>query len=139
MLCQELRPNSTIIFDNAAFHKKKDLEAIAHEHGHYVLFLPPYSPDLSRIEPDFANIENAANTLRPVPLWPTSSDVMETNWFDYSGLLRRGTIRWMPGERETIVSSERLPLVPDGVGRSVTRRRTIRSPGLPNSPRCGWA
>ena len=57
MLCKELRPNSTIIYDNAAFHKKKDLEAIAHECGHHVLFLPPYSPDFSRIEPDFANLK----------------------------------------------------------------------------------
>ena len=57
MLCKELRPNSTIIYDNAAFHKKKDLEAIASERGHHILFLPPYSPDFSRIEPDFANIK----------------------------------------------------------------------------------
>jgi transposase len=57
MLCKELRPNSTIVWDNAAFHKKKDLEAIAAEHGHYVLFLPPYSPDFSPIENDFANIK----------------------------------------------------------------------------------
>ena len=57
MLCKELRPNSTIIYDNAAFHKKKHLEAIAHQFGHHILFLPPYSPDLSRIEPDFANIK----------------------------------------------------------------------------------
>ena len=41
MLCKEFRPNSTIIFDNAAFHKKKDLEAIADEYGHHILFLPP--------------------------------------------------------------------------------------------------
>ncbi len=57
MLCKELRPNSTIIYDNAAFHKKKDLEAITQECGHHILFLPPYSPDFSRIEPDFANIK----------------------------------------------------------------------------------
>ena len=38
------------------FHKKKDLKAIAHEHGHHILFLPPYSPDFSRIEPDFATM-----------------------------------------------------------------------------------
>lgn len=57
MLCKELRPNSTIIWDNAAFHKKKDLEAIAHQYGHHILFLPPYSPDFSPIENDFANIK----------------------------------------------------------------------------------
>jgi transposase len=57
MLCKELRPASTIIWDNAAFHKKKDLEAIASQHGHHILFLPPYSPDFSPIENDFANIK----------------------------------------------------------------------------------
>lgn len=57
MLCKTLRPNSTIVFDNAAFHKKKDLESIAHRHGHHILFLPPYSPDFSPVEHDFANIK----------------------------------------------------------------------------------
>lgn len=65
MLCKELRPNSTMIFDNAAFHKKKDLEAVAGEHGHHLLFLPPYSPDLSRIEPDFANIKKRRQYAPP--------------------------------------------------------------------------
>jgi putative transposase len=64
-LCQELRPNSTIIFDNAAFHNKKDLEAVAHEHGHHILFLPPYSPDFSRIEPDFANLKKRRQYAPP--------------------------------------------------------------------------
>lgn len=57
MLRKELHPHSTLIFDNATFHKKKDLAAIAQEQGHHVLFLPPYSPDLNRIERDFANIK----------------------------------------------------------------------------------
>ena len=65
MLCKELRPNSTLIFDNAAFHKKKDLEVIAREYGHHVLFLPPYSPDFSRIEPDFANIKKRRQYAPP--------------------------------------------------------------------------
>ena len=63
MLCKQLRPNSTIIYDNAAFHKKKDLEAIAHEYGHHILFLPPYSPDFSPIENDFANIKKRRQYL----------------------------------------------------------------------------
>ncbi len=65
MLCKELRPDSTIIWDNAAFHKKKDLEAIAHEHGHRILFLPPYSPDFSPIENDFANIKKRRQYAPP--------------------------------------------------------------------------
>lgn len=65
MLLKELRPASTLIFDNAAFHKKKDLEEIAAEHGHHVPFLPPYGPDFSLIEPDFANIKKRRQYAQP--------------------------------------------------------------------------
>ncbi len=57
MLIRELRPNSTIIFDNAAFHNKIQLTQMAQKHGHHILFLPPYSPDFNPIEQDFANIK----------------------------------------------------------------------------------
>lgn len=56
-LFKELRPKSTIIMDNAPFHKKKDIREISGKHGHNVLFLPPYSPDYNPIEQDFANIK----------------------------------------------------------------------------------
>jgi len=56
-LLDTLLPNSTIILDNASFHKKKDLEVILHDKGHEILFLPPYSPDLNPIENSFANIK----------------------------------------------------------------------------------
>jgi putative transposase len=57
MLIKELRPNSTIIWDNAKFHSKKRLPALAQRYGHFVLFLPPYSPDFNPIEQDFATIK----------------------------------------------------------------------------------
>lgn len=57
MLMKTLRPNSTLIYDNAAFHKKDQLEAIAKKYGHHILFLPPYSPDFNPIENDFAIIK----------------------------------------------------------------------------------
>lgn len=60
ILMPELKPNSTIIWDNAKFHSKKQLPAIARHYGHYVLFLPPYSPDFNPIEKDFANIKKKA-------------------------------------------------------------------------------
>ena len=65
MLCPQLNPDSTLIWDNAAFHKKKDLEVIAHEHGHHILFLPSYSPDFSPIENDFANIKKQRQYAPP--------------------------------------------------------------------------
>jgi len=66
MLIRELRPNSTLIFDNAAFHKKNDLEEIALKYGHHILFLPPYSPDFNRIESDFANIKKRRQYAKPI-------------------------------------------------------------------------
>ena len=51
-LVPELNPNSTLILDNAAFHRKDDVFGIAKQAGHKVLFLPPYSPDFNRIEQD---------------------------------------------------------------------------------------
>lgn len=56
-LVPELKPNSTIILDNARFHRKEDVFQIVKEAGHTVLFLPPYSPDFNRIEQDFAIIK----------------------------------------------------------------------------------
>ena len=65
VLCKELRPDSTIIWDNAPFHKKKDLEDIAREYGHHAIFLPPYSPDFNPIENDFANIKKRRQYAPP--------------------------------------------------------------------------
>lgn len=52
-----LEAESTVILDNAAFHKKEEVRAILAVHGHDVLFLPPYSPDLNPIEQDFAALK----------------------------------------------------------------------------------
>ena len=49
-LIPELKPNSTLILDNAAFHRQNHVFTIAEKAGHKVLFLPPYSPDFNRIE-----------------------------------------------------------------------------------------
>ena len=56
-LFKELRPKSTIIMDNAPFHKKNEIREIADKHGHHLLFLPPYSPDFNPIEKTFAHIK----------------------------------------------------------------------------------
>lgn len=49
-LLRDLPKNSTIVMDNAAFHRKKPLDLLAKKQGHEVIFLPPYSPDLNPIE-----------------------------------------------------------------------------------------
>lgn len=48
----------TIIMDNAGFHRKKILLAIAERYGVHLLFLPAYSPDFNPIEKFWANLKN---------------------------------------------------------------------------------
>lgn len=64
-LLPQLNPNSTLILDNAAFHRKNDVFRIVQEAGHKVLFLPPYSPDFNKIEQDFAIIKKRRTYANP--------------------------------------------------------------------------
>lgn len=41
--------------DNAAFHKC--VQKLLNRHGHRLLFLPPYSPDLNPIEKKWAQVK----------------------------------------------------------------------------------
>jgi transposase len=41
---------TTIVMDNAAFHRKSRLLMLASNYGHSIVFLPPYSPELNHIE-----------------------------------------------------------------------------------------
>jgi hypothetical protein len=58
-LVKSIERGSTIILDRASFHRKTKLKNLARRHGMKVLFLPAYSPDLSPIEKDWANMKNA--------------------------------------------------------------------------------
>jgi transposase len=49
---------TVIIMDNARFHRKTVLQALAMEQGCRIIFLPPYSPDLNPIEKLWANLKN---------------------------------------------------------------------------------
>ena len=50
-LVRELRPGQVVILDNAAFHRMPKLSAILERVGCSLLPLPPYSPDLNKVEP----------------------------------------------------------------------------------------
>lgn len=50
-LCPVLRSGQVVVLDNASFHRAQRLSEILAEVGCALLFLPPYSPDLNRIEP----------------------------------------------------------------------------------------
>ena len=50
-LCRALRAGQTVILDNASFHRRAQLTALLEQVGCFLLFVPPYSPDLNKIEP----------------------------------------------------------------------------------------
>jgi transposase len=53
-LLKAVKAKSTIILDNATFHRKSTLAKLAQKNECHVLFLPPYSPELNPIENKWA-------------------------------------------------------------------------------------
>lgn len=49
-LIPQLKPGDIIIIDNASFHKGEDIRKIVEEAEVEIWYLPPYSPDLNKIE-----------------------------------------------------------------------------------------
>jgi transposase len=56
-LAPTLKPGDVVILDNLASHKSDKAQAILKERGAWLLFLPPYSPDLNPIEMAFAKLK----------------------------------------------------------------------------------
>jgi len=56
---------SYCILDNATFHRKSKLHALAQNAGCTVIFLPPYSPDLNIIEKHWAWIKRQLQKILP--------------------------------------------------------------------------
>jgi transposase len=57
-LVPTLAPRDVVILDNVAFHKGATVEALIRERGAWLLFLPPYSPDLNPIEMAFSKLKS---------------------------------------------------------------------------------
>ncbi len=53
-----LKPGQKLVIDNASFHKGGRIEAIVEAAGCEVWYLPPYSPDLNKIEQAWAWIKS---------------------------------------------------------------------------------
>lgn len=45
-----LQPGQVVVMDNATFHKGGRIEQLIQDAGAQLLYLPPYSPDLNKIE-----------------------------------------------------------------------------------------
>ncbi|WP_346268586.1 IS630 family transposase [Psychrobacter sp. Ps1] len=53
-LIPSLKTKCVIVMDNARFHKSRRTQKLLNRHGHRILWLPPYSPDLNPIEKKWA-------------------------------------------------------------------------------------
>lgn len=56
-LAPELQPGDIVILDNVAFHKSERAAGLVRNRGAWLLFLPPYSPDLNPIEMAFSKLK----------------------------------------------------------------------------------
>ncbi|MEJ5022796.1 transposase [Ochrobactrum vermis] len=56
-LAPTLSPGDIVILDNVGFHKSERADLLVKAKGAWLLFLPPYSPDLNPIEMAFSKLK----------------------------------------------------------------------------------
>jgi transposase len=56
-LAPTLSSGDVVILDNVAFHKSEKVKTLVKAQGAWLLFLPPYSPDLNPIEMAFSKLK----------------------------------------------------------------------------------
>ena len=81
VLVPTLRPGMVVVMDNLAAHKVAGVAASIEAAGCRLVYLPPYSPDLSPIESVFAKLKQRLRTseARDVPaLHAAIGDALET-------------------------------------------------------------
>jgi transposase len=59
-----LRPGDIVIMDNLRAHKAAGIREAIERTGAQVVYLPPYSPDLSPIEPCWSKLKTALRTAK---------------------------------------------------------------------------
>ena len=94
-LAPALKPGDVVILDNLSSHKSERAERLIRSRGAWLLFLPPYSPDLNPIEMAFSKLKahlraTAARTIDH--LWQAIGDICSlftpeecTNYFKAAG------------------------------------------------------
>jgi transposase len=78
-----LRKPGIVVFDNASFHKKKEIKAILKKEGHVPLPLPPYSPDFNPIENSFGGLKRKREFA---PQSTTIPDLIKSSNYYLEGL-----------------------------------------------------
>jgi transposase len=66
ILLPTLEKGNIIIMDNASYHKSKETRELIEEKGCQLIYLPPYSPDLNKIENYWAIIKKKVKKYYPL-------------------------------------------------------------------------
>lgn len=74
-LIPELKPAQKVIMDNATFHKGGRIEELIQAAGCEVWYLPPYSPDLNKIEHCWSWLKSRIR--KQLEHFPTLREAME--------------------------------------------------------------
>lgn len=64
-LIPKLRRGQYVVFDNVSFHKSQEIVDLIESTGARVVFLPPYSPDLSPIEKLWSKMKEFLRRNKP--------------------------------------------------------------------------
>lgn len=64
VLVPTLRPGDIVVMDNLSVHKVQDIEAMITGAGAQLIYLPPYSPDWSPIEPCWSKIKTQLRGIK---------------------------------------------------------------------------
>lgn len=65
LLLPQLKPGQYVVLDNARIHKSDEIVNLIESVGAKVVFLPPYSPDLSPIEKMWSKVKEILKRLMP--------------------------------------------------------------------------
>ena len=87
---------SVLVLDNASIHKGDEVKRLVQEAGSSLLYLPPYSPDYSPIEPVWGWLKNYVRIIKPVDDEQRQSTIFQAKlalppqhaaaWFAHCGL-----------------------------------------------------
>ncbi|MEL7357531.1 MAG: IS630 family transposase [Cyanobacteria bacterium J06560_6] len=74
-LVPELKPGQILVIDNATFHKGGQIEQLVEAAGCEIWYLPPYSPDLNKIEQSWSWLKSRIR--KQLDNFPTLREAME--------------------------------------------------------------
>lgn len=96
-----LTPGNIVVVDNLSSHKGPKVKRLIEAAGAELIYLPPYSPDFSPIEPAFSKIKQLLRSLAARTrdaLWSSMQSILDAvtptdarNFFEHCGYSLRET------------------------------------------------